>query len=204
MLIRPITTSWAAVRWGVRRWLLNRHRGIDIAAGVRVAPTVQFQLEPDWYRVGGTIRIARGARISDGAILAPYGGAIVIHENSYVGPYCVLYGHGGLTIGPGTLIAAHTVIIPSNHSFDDPALPIIQQGETSLGITIGQDVWIGCGVRILDGVTIGDGCVIGAGAVVTRSLEPHSVAVGVPARPIAARGLKNRAELSEPVFGEKS
>ena len=86
------------------------------------------------------------------------------------------------------MVAAHTVIIPSNHSFDDPDKPISHQGERSQGIEIGQDVWIGCGARVLDGVSLGDGCVIGAGAVVTRSIETNCVAVGVPARVIGVRG----------------
>lgn len=176
------------LKWSLRRRLLNCHHCIEIAGGTWVSPTARFQLEPDGYQFGGTIQIATGVRISDGAILAPYGGSIVVGENAYLGPYCVVYGHGGLTIGRNTMIAAHTVIIPSNHRFDDVALPIIRQGETSLGITIGDDVWIGSGARILDGVTIGRGCVVGAAAVVTQSLEPNSVAIGVPARVVRARG----------------
>ena len=161
---------------------------MEIAPTVRMAPTAQIQVCPDWYAVGGSVRLAPHVRLSDGVILAPYGGSIVLGENVFVGPYCVLYGHGGLTIGRDTMIAAHTVIIPSNHCFEDPALPIVRQGQSSLGIAIGDDVWIGCGARILDGVSIGDGCVIGAGAVVTRSLDPFSIAAGVPARVIGARG----------------
>ena len=53
---------------------------------------------------------------------------------------------------------------------------------------IGDDCWLGTGVVVVAGVEIGDGCVVGAGAVVTRSLPPGSVAVGVPARVVAASG----------------
>lgn len=139
-------------------------------------------MSPDGLPLGGGILVSPGVCLSDGAILAPYGGDIRIAENVFIGPYCVLYGHGGLTIGRDTMIAAHTVIIPSNHSFADPDQTISNQRATNLGITIGADVWIGCGARILDGVSIGDGCVIGAGAVVTKSLPPYSIALGVPAR----------------------
>lgn len=52
-------------------------------------------------------------------------------------------------------------------------------------IVIGNNVFIGAGTLVLPGVTIGDDCVIGAESVVTKSIPPHSVAVGTPARVIS-------------------
>lgn len=51
-------------------------------------------------------------------------------------------------------------------------------------VKIGKNTWIGEGVVIMPGVTIGEGCVIGANSVVTKSIEKHSMAVGVPAKVI--------------------
>lgn len=48
--------------------------------------------------------------------------------------------------------------------------------------TIGDDVWIGPGVRILGEVSIGSNTIIGANAVVTRDVAGNSVVGGVPAR----------------------
>ena len=45
-----------------------------------------------------------------------------------------------------------------------------------------SNCWIGAKVTILDGVSIGEHCGIAAGAVVTRSVPPHSLVAGVPAR----------------------
>jgi len=42
-------------------------------------------------------------------------------------------------------------------------------------------------VTILPGVVIGDGSVIAAGSVVTKSLEPYTIAGGVPAKKIKER-----------------
>ncbi|MEP7061511.1 MAG: hypothetical protein ABI881_03895 [Betaproteobacteria bacterium] len=58
---------------------------------------------------------------------------------------------------------------------------------------LGNDIWIGAGVRVLDGVNIGDGCVVGAGAVVTKDLDPYTVNVGVPCVMVKRRGRPGEA-----------
>lgn len=154
-------------------------------------------------RLGRDVRIAAGAVIDAGhgevvigdhcvihagAMLLPYGGSIRLGEHTTVNPYCVLYGHGNLTIGSGVRIATGTTIIPSNHLFDSLDTPIRLQGESKEGIVVEDDVWIGAGVTILDGVTIGRGSVLAAGAVVASNVAPYTVAGGIPARTIRARG----------------
>ena len=52
---------------------------------------------------------------------------------------------------------------------------------------IGNDVWIGQNAVILPGVQIGDGAIIGANSVVGRDIEPYTIAVGNPVRPIRKR-----------------
>lgn len=136
---------------------------------------------------GGRISIGDGSKIGTVSILEDRGGFIEIGKNSAINSFSVLYGHGGLTIGDNVIAATHLIIVPSGHNFEDPSRPILEQGETKLGVVIGNDVWIGARVTILDGVTIGAGSVIGAGAVVTKDIPPNSVAVGVPARVIKTR-----------------
>ena len=76
-----------------------------------------IQTESDGRAFGGRIVVSERAIISDGVIIATYGGAIEIGARAYVGPYCVLYGHGGLVIGRNTMIGGHTLIVPANHGF---------------------------------------------------------------------------------------
>ena len=52
---------------------------------------------------------------------------------------------------------------------------------------IGSDVWIGQNATILPGVHIGDGCIIGASSVVGSDVEPYTIVVGNPAKPIRKR-----------------
>jgi len=182
-----LSREFSRLRLQVRIRLLNRKPNMRISPKSYLGQDVKFQLTSDGYNLGGYISLSDGVRISDGVILAPYGGSIEIGENVFVGPYCVLYGHGGLRIGRDTLIAAHTVIIAANHSFENTSVLIREQPVNCCGIQIGENVWIGSGARILDGVVIGNGCVVGAGSVVTTSLEDFAVAVGVPAKVIKIR-----------------
>lgn len=136
---------------------------------------------------GGSIRIGKNTVISDWVYILPYGGFIEIGENCSINAFCHINGNGGLKIGNNVRIAANSVIIPSNHRFDNPSIPIIDQGEIKKGIFIEDDVWIGAGTIILDGVMIGKGSVVGAGSVVTKSVPPMTVVAGVPATTIRQR-----------------
>lgn len=53
--------------------------------------------------------------------------------------------------------------------------------------TLGNDVVVGVGGKILGAITIGDGARIGGGAVVVKDVPPHSTAIGVPARIVLTR-----------------
>ncbi|MCB9079909.1 MAG: acyltransferase [Anaerolineaceae bacterium] len=120
-------------------------------------------------------------------MLLTYKGEIEIGDNCSINPFCVIYGHGGVKIGNDVLIATHTVIIPSNHNFSSLDRPIRLQGNTSKGIIIEDDVWIGAGCKILDGVIIGKSSIVAAGSVVNKSIEPYSIVGGVPAKLIRKR-----------------
>jgi acetyltransferase-like isoleucine patch superfamily enzyme len=145
----------------------------------------------DWSAViepsGGEIYIGRDTLIDRGVILRAYGGVIRVGSQCRINPYSVLYGNGGLIMGDGVRIAAHTVVIAANHIFSDLDRFIFEQGETALGVNIEDDVLLGAGVRVLDGVTIKRGTVVGANSVVTKSTQPFDVVVGVPAKKLRSR-----------------
>ena len=112
---------------------------------------------------------------------------IEIGHHTHFAPNCVLYGWGGLKIGPKCNIAAHTVFATIGH---DPVLrgtlgqekPMCDVPAVSGPITLVEDVWTGANVVITANVTVERGCIIGAGAVLTKSTEPWGVYLGVPAR----------------------
>ncbi len=92
-------------------------------------------------------------------------------------------------MGDFVRIGPHVSFIASNRIHEKRDIPILKQGITEKGITIGNDVWIGAGATILDGVNVGDGVVVAAGAVVTKNVLPYSIVAGVPARMIGERGM---------------
>lgn len=154
---------------------------IIVGQGASIHPSVVLSTH------GGKIVIGENCAILKGAIIAAYGGNITLGNNVSINPYSILYGQGGLTIGNDVRIAAHSMIVPAEHIFDDKNELIRIQGLSSEGIAIGNDVWISAGAKILDGAQIKDGCVIGANAVLKGETEPHSVYVGVPAKKIKER-----------------
>lgn len=143
----------------------------------------------------GRIRVGPRCTLREGVILEGYGGSIELGASTFVGPYTVIYGQGGVTIGERCLISSHCRIVSANHVIPPLGQEMRFLPDELRPVRIGRDVWLGAGVTVLGGVTIGDGCVVGAGAVVTRDLPPGAIAVGVPA---VVQRLRTGAEAAKP------
>lgn len=165
-----------------RARIQRRAPGLVRGRNVRIDSSARI-----WTGSSQHIAIGDDSRVEYGALLYSYGGYISIGERCSIGPYCILYGHGGLEIGDDVIIAAHTVIVPSTHNFARTDVPIRDQFTTDLGITIEPNVWIATHVSVLDGVTVGTGSIIAAGAVVTNDVPPGSIVGGVPAKVLRTR-----------------
>ena len=108
----------------------------------------------------------------------------MLDENVYVGPRC---GLGLVHLQKDVLLAAN-VQIPSGgatHFFDDPEVPIREQGGERKLVTIGEGAWIGTGAIVL--ADVGRGTIVAAGAVVTKPLPENVIVGGVPAKVIRPR-----------------
>ena len=88
-----------------------------------------------------------------------------------------------MKIGDNTRIGTQSIIIASNHKFDDPDV-LVKDAITKKGVQLGENIWLGARVTVLDGVQIANDTVIGACSLVTKPLTESGVYVGVPAKKI--------------------
>lgn len=124
------------------------------------------------------IEIHPGARIGKGLFI-DHGNGVIIGETAIIGDNVTLY--QGVTLG-GT---------GKEHGKRHP--------------TVGNNVMISAGAKVLGSFTIGDNSKIGAGSVVLREVPPCSTVVGVPGR-VVKRGNQalpqetmNQTDLPDPV-----
>ncbi len=108
------------------------------------------------------IEIHPGAQMGKG-ILIDHGAGVVIGETTVVGDNCTIY--QGVTLGGVGL----------NKGKRHP--------------TLGNNVSVGAGAKILGSFEVGDNCTIAANAVLLKPLDSNVTAVGIPARPIKIDGV---------------
>ncbi len=120
-----------------------------------------------------------------------YGYNIEVGENFFANYNFTVLDVGPVRIGDNAQIAPNVSIYTAGH----PVHPDSRNSgyEYGIGITIGDNVWIGGNACILPGVTIGNNVVIGAGSVVTRDLPDNVIAVGNPCRVVRQITEEDRA-----------
>ncbi|XES78259.1 MAG: DapH/DapD/GlmU-related protein [Candidatus Bathyarchaeia archaeon] len=111
-------------------------------------------------------------------------GKVTIGDDVALGAFSLIWGGGGLTIGNRVMLASGVKIASQGHDVNSP---LVRYSSTTKRVIIHNDVWLGLNVVVLPGVEIKEGAVIGAGAVVTKDVEPYTVSVGVPAKPVRIR-----------------
>ncbi|MDF9408250.1 MAG: Serine acetyltransferase [Pelotomaculum sp. PtaB.Bin013] len=109
------------------------------------------------------IEIHPGAKISEGLFI-DHGGGVVIGETAEIGRNVTIY--QGVTLG-GT-----------------------GKEKEKRHPTIGDNVVISTGAKVLGSFTVGDNSRIGAGSVVLKAVPPNSTVVGVPGKVVARNGQK--------------
>ncbi len=116
------------------------------------------------------IEIHPGARIGKGLFI-DHGMGVVIGETAIIGDNCTIY--QGVTLGgTGT-----------------------EKGKRHP--TLGNNVMVGCGAKILGPFTVGDNSKIAAGAVVLSEVPANSTCVGVPARIVKLEGVRVECDLDQ-------
>ena len=121
--------------------------------------------------------------------------------------------HPAATLGPGLFIDHGMGVVigeTAEVGEDVTLLQGVTLGGTSLRRekrhpTLGNNVVVGAGAKIIGAIRVGDGSRIGAGSVVVREVPPNSVVVGVPGRVTYRDGQRvggidlNQTDLPDPL-----
>lgn len=160
-------------RTGVFRSIMQAAAWLPGATGsiIRVA-LLQWMAK----RCAGRVRVEMGTIFSNPLV--------EIEEHAYIGAFCSI---GWARIEEYVLLGSgvHVVSGPRVHRFERTDVPIALQGGEPRMVRIGRGSWIGNGAIVM--ADVGEECVVGAGAVVTKPVPAWSIAVGVPAKPVASR-----------------
>lgn len=109
-------------------------------------------------------------------------GDVRVGARTWIGPFTLLDGSGGLQIGVNCSISAGVQIY--THDSVEWALSGGVAEYERAPVSIGDCCHIGAQTIIVKGVSIGDHCVIGAASFVNRDVPPFTIAAGTPCRPI--------------------
>ena len=109
-------------------------------------------------------------------------GNVIVGENTWVGPFTILDGSGGLKIGSNCSISAGVQIY--THDTIDWAISGGEESYKYKNVRIDDNCYIGPNTVIQKGVQIGKGSIIGANSFVNKSFPENSKVAGNPAKPI--------------------
>lgn len=109
-----------------------------------------------------------------------YGTNITVGDNFFANFGVTILDVAPVHIGSNVLFGPHVALYTAGH----PMHPAGRASgyEWGVGITIGNDVWLGGNVIVNPGVTIGKNVVAGAGAVITKDIPDNVFCAGNPAR----------------------
>jgi acetyltransferase-like isoleucine patch superfamily enzyme len=113
-------------------------------------------------------------------------GFITVGDHCEIGPFCALWGAGGITIGNNVHLGSHVSISAHEGKQVRPEdLDVMKPLDFNFAPVVIEDHVLVCsGTSIAPGVRIGHHSIIGCGSAVVKDVPPYAVAAGSPARVI--------------------
>ena len=138
-----------------------------------------------------TIRLGSNIIIDDFVFIGRHP-SMSIGSYVHLGGHTLIAGGGDFKMGDFSSTSGGVLIYTgtedgSGACLTNPTVPEPFRKPLRSFVHVGRHVLLGAGVVVLPGVTIGDGAIIGACTLVTKDLDPWTVYVGQPARPIKTR-----------------
>jgi acetyltransferase-like isoleucine patch superfamily enzyme len=163
--------------------LLIRGAGGVCGRGLRVESGVRFR-----QRLHSGLRFGNDVYIGAGSVIDCSPCAVLeIGDNATLTHGVFISSLRRVSIGADALIGEYCSFRDANHSFSDRSKPINRQPMPAVGITVGENCWIGRGCAVLAGAEIGHGTIIGANSVVRGQTPPDMIFAGAPAKKIRDR-----------------
>lgn len=138
-----------------------------------------------FHRCGKNFKAFPYIRFSFGYNL-DVGDDVVIHR------HVLLDDRGGIRIGNGASVSDFANVYSHSHNIVDGRLIYTPQTVLEEGVRITYHA------TVLAGVTVAKDSMVGTSAVVTKDTLPHTVHVGVPARPVKEKPADERARKAPP------
>nr|WP_155074138.1 acyltransferase [Streptomyces taklimakanensis] len=159
-----------------------------IGAGTRLAFPQGTLFGTEWIELGAHCVIGAEVTLTAGMMpgldLGPetvlrLGDGVVLGRGSHVVADTAA---AGVSIGDDVFCGPYVYITSTNHSYDDPHLPVGRQWPRSAPVEIGPGGWLGTGAVVLPGARLGRNVVVAAGSVVRGEVPDHCVVAGAPAK----------------------
>ena len=123
------------------------------------------------------LKFGEGTSVYDSAHIF---GNVKVGKNTWIGPFTILDGSGGLTIGDNCSISASVQIY--SHDTVKWAISGGKEKYEYAPTSIGSNCYIAPNSIIAMGVSLGDGCVVGTNSFVNKSFPAGSKIAGTPAK----------------------
>lgn len=131
----------------------------------------------DRWKKAQCLGFGEGTSIYDSSVVF---GDVKVGKNTWIGPFTILDGSGGLEIGSNCSISAGVQIY--SHDSVNWAITGGSSPYEYAKTRIGNNCYVGPNSIISKGVSIGDRCIIGANSLVLSDIPSNSKAVGSPCR----------------------
>ena len=149
--------------------------------GAKVSPRAEAELSP-------LLIFGRDCVVGSFTKITATDGPVRFGDRCGIANSCfIVAGAGGLLVGDNFGCGPNVAMVASGFLWHQVGVTPSGQKEASLGIRIGNNVWLGAGVTVLDGAELGDDTIVTAGSVVEGKHPPRVVLRGNPAEVIAHR-----------------
>ncbi len=154
-------------------WVKRRRKFAD--RWQRTLPFADYIV--DRWEKAKALGFGEGASVYDIVLVF---GDVQVGPKTWIGPFVILDGSGGLRIGSNCSISAGVQIY--SHDSVKWATSGGEAPYEYARTVIGNNCYVGPNTIIAKGVAIGDGCVIGANSLVLHDIPAGSKAYGTPCR----------------------